>query len=125
MSITTEIDQEKDLTTFTYIGDTTFDEIFQAVKAYYEGTPSRFTLWDARGAVLNLTGEQFNELNTFMRNFTPKRPEGKTAYVVNTEESLGTMLMQKILVEIAELPVQFEVFNSMEEALQWLGFSST
>ena len=120
MPITTEIDQQKDLTTFTYIGETTFDEIFQAVRAYYEGSPSRYTLWDARGATINLTAEQFHELNTFMRNFTPKRPEGKTAYVVGDDESLGTMLMQKIMVEIAGLPVQFEVFHSMKEALQWL-----
>ena len=60
------------LTTFTYLGETTFDEIFQAVKAFYEGTPSRFTLWDGRDAILNLTAEQFHELNTFMRNY----PEG-------------------------------------------------
>ena len=124
MPITTQIDQEKDLTTFTCVGETTFDEIFQAVKAYYEGTPTRFTLWDARDAILNLTAEQFHELNTFMQNFTPKRPEGKTAYVVGNEESLGTILMQKTLVEIAELPVQFEVFHSMKEALQWLELPS-
>jgi hypothetical protein len=112
MPITTERDQQKDLTTFTYIGETTFDEIFQAVKAYYEGAPTRYTLWDARGATINLTAEQFHELNTFMRNFTP--------YVVGNDESLGTMLMQKIMVEIAGLTVQFEVFPSVKEALQWL-----
>ena len=120
MSIKTEQDKKKDLTTFIYMGETSFDEVFQAVKAYYEGSPSRYTLWDARDATLNHTAEQFHELNTFMQNFTPKRPDGKTAYVVGNDESLGTMLLQKTLVEIAGLPVQFEVFRSMKEALQWL-----
>lgn len=120
MPIKTEQDKKKDLTTFIYMGETSFDEVFQAVKAYYEGSPSRYTLWDARDATLNHTAEEFHELNTFMQNFTPKRPDGKTAYVVGNDESLGTMLLQKTLVEIAGLPVQFEVFRSMKEALRWL-----
>jgi hypothetical protein len=120
MSIKTEQDKKKDLTTFIYMGETSFDEVFNAVKAYYEGSPSRYTLWDARGTTLNHTAEEFHELNTFMQNFTPKRPGGKTAYVVGDDESLGTMLLQKTLVEIAGLPVQFEVFRSMKDARQWL-----
>lgn len=120
MPIKTEQDKKKDLTTFIYMGETSFDEVFQAVKDYYEGSPSRYTLWDARDATLNHTAEEFHELNTFMQNFTPKRPDGKTAYVVGNDESLGTMLLQKTLVEIAGLPVQFEVFRSMKEALRWL-----
>jgi len=122
MPISKQIDESKQLTTFTLgEGKTTFEEIAAEVKAQYEETPTRNVLWDAsNGSVANLTKEHIEKLASFSGRFGNVRKGGKTALYSPGDAAFGLSRMFEIIGDLKNVPIQVKVFRDKDEAMNWL-----
>jgi hypothetical protein len=114
------IEKSKDLTIFRVVGEYCLRDVLETLRDYYEGQPTRYVLWDARKMKKRPTADDFYGMNSLCKNYTPKRPKGKTAYVVSEDSYFELGKIEEILVQISDLPVEFRAFKSMDEALGWL-----
>ncbi len=122
MPITTEVDNDRQLTIHTVIGDVSFDEVILALKQFWEDPHTINVLWDIRkGSVTNVFSKEAELIVNYVKNHLGKRPEGKTAMVVSGDLEFGISRMGQALVEINRISLHMEIFRSYEEAIQWLG----
>lgn len=122
-NINIKIDTGKDLTTFTVEGVLTAAEILQYSSEYYEKSPTKYVLWDATaGSVSKITNEEFSKIAKYMKKYTKKRAGGKTALVGRFDIDFGLARQYGAYAEIEQLPVEYQIFRSVEEAMKWLQF---
>ena len=121
MPISKQIDESKQLTTFSMDDDATFENILAALKGLYEGTPTRNVLWDCtNGSVANLTSEQIEKLASFSPRFGKTRKGGKTAIYSPGDMAFGLARMFEIIGRLRNVPIQTKVFRDKDEAKRWL-----
>jgi hypothetical protein len=121
MSITTSVDNDKQLTTHTVIGEVSFEEGMTTLKQFWEDRPTMNVLWDFRkGSLARVSSVDFERIVDYVTVHSEKRAGGKTAIVVlrNLESGLSRIL--ETLRDIRRVPFQLQVFRSMEKANQWL-----
>jgi hypothetical protein len=75
-------------------------------------------LFDARGAITNVTAEQVRRLVARAHAAAQLRPLGPTAIVTDDDHFYGMARMYAILCEHVGAPV--EVFREVDPALDWL-----
>ena len=113
--------EEQDLTIFTVEGDLLADEIIKYSSEYYESKPTKCVLWDAtKGSVRNIKPDDFRRIAFAMKTYTHKRSGGKTALVGNFEIDFGFSRMYQAYAEIEKLPIAYQAFRNIDEALAWL-----
>ncbi len=121
MPITTEIDNDKQLTTHTVIGDVTFEEFMTTLKQFWENLQTINVLWDFRkSGVSDVSTKEAVAVANYVKHLSGKRIEGKTALVASVDLWYGISRMAQTLGEIKGLSFQMEIFKSYEEAIQWL-----
>lgn len=121
-TIGVRVDLEKDLTIFTVQGSLSVAEILEYSARFYENEPTKSVLWDATsGTVSGISKTEFRSIAKAMKTVTGKRSGGKTALVGSFEVDYGLGRMYEVYADIEELPVEYRVFRTVEEALKWLG----
>ena len=122
MSITTSVDNDKQLTTHTVIGEVSFEEGMTTLKQFWEGQATRNVLWDFRKASLTCVSVRETEaIMDYIKHHSEKYSGGKTALVASGDLEYGILRMAQTLAEIKGFSLQMEIFRSFKEAIQWLG----
>jgi hypothetical protein len=125
MPITVQTDESKDLTTFQATGVLTLEEQLAALRPFYEGNPTKNVLFDLRAITGNrVSSSELEQIADLMARYKDKRPQGKTALLVSGKADYGLGRMVSIMAETKEVPVQVQVFYSIDEAMEWLGSTS-
>jgi hypothetical protein len=121
MTMTRSVDQEKQLTVFTAVGDLSFDRMMSAIEPFYKEHPTKNVLWDFRKASLKpLSSQDIENIVNWVKEHAEIRKGGKTVWVVSETADYGMIRMMSIHGELGEVPFGLNVFYSMEEAIQWL-----
>jgi len=122
-SIETTYDLPNDLTIIKATGRMVADDIFSWSADYYtNGEITTLHLWDITEADLSqITPEHIIEDSRRTARMTQVRRGGMTAVVasMNTLE-FGLSRMSEALHEIELVPIEYRLFTSMNEAMEWL-----
>jgi hypothetical protein len=120
MPITTEINNDKTLTTHTVVGDVTFEEFMATLKQFWENLQTINVLWDFRkSGVSHVSTKEAVAVTNYIKHLSEKRIEGKTALVASRDLWYGISRMAQTIGEIKGLSFQMEIFRSYEDAIQW------
>jgi hypothetical protein len=104
-------------------GDLTAREVISVVEEYYPGGAVKDVIWDlSNGSLASISTQGFKEIATATLKAVANgaRSGGKTVFVGNNSAEFGLMRMYAVIAEIAGVSIQYTVFRTMEEALQWL-----
>ena len=119
--IETQIDKLKKLTTFTVSGTITAREFARAIRSFYAGEVTLYSLWDLRNGNIEATDSEVWDLarSTSTLNLS-SRIGGKTALVAREGRPFGLARMYQLITDTMTLPFDIRVFSSIEEAHNWL-----
>lgn len=110
-----------DLTIFTATGEVTYEEWIEALKAFYEGSPTKNVLWDQRGLTgQRISSEELEKIITFLRSYQDRRPTGKTALVGTSDLDFELASQTHTLAETKMIPWKIKGFRSLEEGVKWI-----
>ena len=123
MPIERQFDPAQSLLICTATGDLTFDQVIDLQKEYFEK-------YLAKNVILDLSLASFKKFETrdieviadisdTKRGLRPAN--SKTAIVATSPVAYGLARMYAIFSEFKELPWELDVFESMDEALDWIG----
>ena len=124
--IDTQTDRSKDLTIHVCTGEISVDEILTALRKFWFGEVTKAVLWDMVEAEPNLHEPEIHKIDTFLQQIQRqklgyKRRGGKTA-LVGARQYIWRFLRQfKAWADaVGDIAFEFQVFNDIEEAMQWL-----
>ena len=123
-NIKIEINQEKDLSTFTTAESFSVQDVCDALDRYYSGPVTSLLLWDATR--LNSSSWQRDDILTAVRKtkeYSHLRAGGKSALVMPRDLHFGLAKMYQAYSEVHNLKIEIEVFRNIGDARHWLGFS--
>ena len=119
--IETKVDKSKKLTIFTVSGTITALEFANAIRSFYAGELTLYSLWDLRkGKIESTDNDVWNLARSVSTLNLSSRRGGKTALVAGKGRSLGLVRMYQLITDTMTLPFEIKVFTSMEEAHSWL-----
>jgi len=119
--ITTDINRNKDLTTFTATGMVTYAEQIAVLKEFYEAKPTSNVIWDLRELYgPRLSNDELEEIVLFVKKKGHAKRRGKTALVSTSDLDFGLSRMAENYAESENLPWQIQAFRTMAEALKWI-----
>lgn len=120
--IETQLEQSKKLTIFTVSGTVTAREIASAIRSFYAGDVTLYSLWDLRQGNIESTDDEVWNLARTVRTLNLSiRTGGKTALVAGEGAIFGLARMYQHIADTLTLPFEIRVFNNIEEAYDWLG----
>ena len=120
--IETQLDKSKNLTIFTVSETVTAREIASAIRSFYAGDVTLYSLWDLRQGNIEPTDDEVWNLARTVRTLNLSiRTGGKTALVAGKGEIFGLASMYQHIADTLTLPFEIRVFNNIEEAYDWLG----
>ncbi len=114
-------DHSQDMTLFTVTGETTVEEIIDAVTSFYSSEPTRLLLLnflEAKGS--SFTPDDIDKIISIVSRYAYKRKGGKTALVAASDHVYGMSRMFKAKSEVKKIQLEVHVTRTMEEALHWL-----
>ncbi len=118
----TTLDRDRDLTRIKVVGKVTAEDFHAWTANYYAGPTTPLNLWDLRQADLAAIGsDDLIDDAERSKQVAQVRQGGKTAVVADKALEYGIARMRAVYAEIVEMPFAFRVFQSMEDALKWLG----
>lgn len=116
-----EVKKQNDVTIMTASGKITAGHIIDALTDYYEGEFTTNLIWDYTDADLtDIANADLQRISSASRRYTHLRKEGKTAIIVSEPLGVGLGRMYEIISEMEENPVQYHVFKTRREALEWM-----
>ena len=122
MPVTTKANHDKQLTINTVTGEPSFQEGMAAFKKFYEGKTTQNALWDFRKASLaRVSAKEIKAIFDYIKQHVEKRVGGKTAILVSKDLEYGMSRMVQAFTKLKDIPIEIEIFRSIEEAIQWLG----
>ena len=129
-NIEIEIDKELDMTVFTVAGEIPFTRVLGAVKEYYKGKLTKYTLWDFSGADLAkyFTGAEARELGSLVSVYGKNRPGGFDLIIVTGLLPFGLARMYAAYADMSRhdpLALKAMVFRSKGAALDWVRKNET
>ncbi len=122
MAIIVNVDDDKQLTLYTIIGNISVEDLMTALKRFYEDRPTTNVLWDFTNASGTPPSSQEKDaIFDFIKKHSNKRSRGNIAVIA--PQNLGDKMSKMVQEGTMELnlPLQIETFQSIEEALQWFG----
>ena len=120
--IETQVDKSKKLTIFTVSGTITASEFARAIRSFYAGEVTLYSVWDLRNGEIEATdSEVWNLARSVGTLNLTSRIGGKTALVAGEGRPFGLARMYQLITETMALPFEVKVFTSIEEAHNWLG----
>jgi hypothetical protein len=122
MSITTSVDNEKQLTTHTVTGEVSFEEGMTNLKQFWESQATRKVLWDFRKASFaRVSSIETEAIIDYINLHSEKFSGSKIALVASGDLEYGMVRMAQTIAEIKGFSLHMEIFRSFKEAIQWLG----
>lgn len=119
--IETIIDHEKDLTINIVTGAFDISEISVAAQKYLSGKPTSNVLWNFQNADgSGLTGQDLQSLQDGIRKAAQIAQRRKIAIAISRSLGYGLARVASTYAELAGLPVEYKIFYSLEEAMEWL-----
>ena len=124
MSITSKVDPQKKISTFTVTGKISLDKIIETIESFYEKQPEINVLWDFRYADLDAL-IFFNELekitSSFFKSNCKFRNIRKSAIVASVDLWFSIAKMYAKFIKIRDLSNKIQIFRFKDEAIKWLG----
>ena len=124
MSITSEVDPQKKISTFTFTGKISLDKIIETIESFYEQQPESNVLWDFRYADLDSL-IIFNELEKITSSFFKSNCKfqniRKSAIVASADLWFSIAKMYAKFIKIRDLSNKIQIFRFKDEAIKWLG----
>lgn len=121
MPVTTDINHDEDLTRHVATSYVKDEEMFAAQKEFYENGPTRLQLWDMSDCYV--TSITIGGMRTFIEkaaNYGKARESGRTAVIVSSHLQFGLARMAEAFGEFAQIPFEFQIFKTSDEAYAWL-----
>jgi hypothetical protein len=124
MTITYDIDRNRELTLFRFSGDIRLDDLIETIYDYFRDGFTRYEIYDLTGFDGSpFSAADIDRLAGFLRSRSGNfRVAGKTAIVAPRDIDYGNFRMLAALTDI-ETPYEFEVFRTIEGANDWLSRS--
>ena len=121
MAITVQKFEDRDLAIFTAVGELTFSDQMEALRSFYEGSPTLNVIWDLRNiSGHRITADELRRIIAYIHQYQDKRPGGKTALVSATPLDFGMSRMSEFYAKSEGLPWTLRAFQSMEDAETWI-----
>ena len=120
--ITTAI--KDDLLTITVIGNLTAIDLIDVINAYYTSGKIIDVIWDLTdGSLQSITSDEFKTIAQAakMATLAGTRKDGKTVFVGNTTSEYNMIRLYTVIAEISGVPVEYNVFRTIEDAKCWIG----
>ena len=122
-SIKSVTDVGRDVTFLEVAGKPEVEEICAWLDDLYRENVTRHVLWDFSAAdAANMTYEGVRLIARKVRIHSLKRENPRTAFVFSSSLEYGIGRMFMSVAEMEEIPMEFMLFRSREEAEKWLGF---
>ena len=124
--IDTQTDRSKNLTIHVCTGEISVDEILTALQKFWFGKVTKAVLWDMVEAEPNHYEPEIHKIDTFLQQIQQqklgyKRRGGKTALVGASQYIFRILRQFKAWADaVGDIAFEFQVFNDIEEAMQWL-----
>ena len=122
MPIDIQIDESKNSTIFTVVGNVSFDDLMNAVKAFY-ANPTKNALWNYNPQTKSentFSNDEVEKILKYVISRKKVQSEEKTAYVVSSDVTFDMERMSRILNQIMNLTLKMMVFRSMDDAVEWI-----
>jgi hypothetical protein len=126
MPITFEIDRSRQLAEVHVTGIVTFEDFVRHFESYADAGPTLRELYDFRGLEdARLSSEDVRTLVQIGKSRSAERvASSKTALLAGDALEFGLYRMYELLGELEGLPWETQVFQSHDDAREWLGLSS-
>ena len=116
-----QVHRHRELTIMAVTGRVTVEEIVDAIEDYYSGEITANLIWDYTSADLSeITSAHLHYISSVAKRYGHLRKDCKTAIVAPGDLAYGLGRMYETLNEINEIPVQFTIFKTIDDALGWL-----
>jgi hypothetical protein len=123
-TITVARDKELDLAAYTIEGELTYAELKAAIRQYYEGPLTKYTLWDFSGSDVNkITTDDVRNFGVQVREAGKARAGGTDLIVVAGLLKFGLARMYSAYTSLTSAeadPLTTMVFRTKDDALAWL-----
>ena len=104
------------------LGETTADELLNALRNFYEGQITQDVIWDlTKGSLQLLTDNDMRRIAKFVFSHAHKRLGRKTAIVAPTDIEFGMSRMINTYGDLADLPFETRTFRTLSDAAEWIG----
>lgn len=102
------------------------NDIITALKDFYHGRATTYLIWDLnKGGNPKLSESDIQRIIDFSKKYGSLRKNGKSAIVTNIDLYYGLSRMFETHAEmVSDLPLQFRVFRSFEDAISWFGINA-
>jgi hypothetical protein len=120
---TIDITTSESLLILSVTGKLSADEVIAIVREYYPNGIVKNVIWDlTSGSLLSISNEGFRAIAKAAKESVEGgfRQGGKTAYVGLADVEFGLLRMYSAIAEMANVPVQYHVFKTMEGARNWI-----
>jgi hypothetical protein len=126
MPISKQIDQARQLTVLTVVGEVSFVEMRQTIESFWEAPELTLNvLWDYRQADMSKLSREDHEalvrVGLRYRDRHDERTGGKTAIIASTDLEYGMNRASQTLTYLEGYPFMVRTFRTAEEAEAWLG----
>lgn len=109
-----------DVVILRVIGGATFDETSEASKEYFPRV-TKHLIWDfTDGSLMDVTSDQFNSVPEVLKKYFINRNGGRTAFACPSQYVYGMFRMYIAFADIKNMPYEYSVFRSFNEALEWV-----
>jgi len=105
-------------------GKLTANEVIAVVNEYYPNGIVKDVIWDlTSGSLQSISNDGFRAIAKAARESVAGgfRQGGKTAYVGVADVEFGLLRMYSAIAEMANVPIQYHVFKTMDDARRWIG----
>ena len=103
-------------------GIATAREIASAIRSFYAGDVTLYSLWDLRQGNIESTDDEVWNLARTVRTLNLSiRTGGKTALVAGEGAIFGLARTYQHIADTLNLPFDIRAFSDIEEAYDWLG----
>ena len=104
-------------------GELTADEVISVVNEHYPSGVFKDVIWDlTHGTLQKISREGFAAIARATKKSLAggARQGGKTAYVADKASEYGLMRMYTFIADMEGVPVDYHVFNTVQEARYWI-----
>jgi hypothetical protein len=106
-------------------GVLTVGEVVQTLRSVYPTLTSHYVIWDmTRTTDFDVTIEHCHEMARAAKAASEKRSGGKTAFVARDQVLFSIQCMYTAIATLEDIPIEYSVFHTMGEAVEWLLRSS-
>ena len=112
----------KDITIMEVTGKFTVADIYKIEEDFYEGSPTRFMVWDfSRAPDIVINAQSAQLIATLISHYPEKRQDAKTAIIAKRGQYYDMAEQFCELVSQRKLALEVDVFDNADQAALWLG----